>query len=88
MRDILILIFDLLIAVIVIGLVLYGEYSLLYPIMQYGYTEWLILILILSFFGLAWLNGKIIKILLPNFGHIKNPNYKGIERESRRDENA
>lgn len=87
MKDILILIVDLLIALIVIGLVLYGEYSLLYPIMQ-GYTEWLILILILSFFGLAWLNGIIIKILFPNFGHIKNPNYKGNEGENRNEEKA
>lgn len=87
MKDILTLIVDLLIALIVIGLVLYGEYSLLYPIMQ-GYTEWLILILILSFFGLAWLNGKIIKILLPSFGQIKNPNYKGNEGEDRNGEKA
>lgn len=88
MKDIIILTFDLLIALVVIGLALYGEYYLLYPIMKKGYTEWLILILILSFFGLAWLNGKIIKILLPNFGHIKNPNYKGNEGEDRSDEKA
>ena len=54
--------------------------------MKNGFTEWLILILILSFFGLAWLNGKIIKILLPNFGHIKNPNYKGNEGENKSEE--
>ena len=88
MKDIIILTFDLLIALVVIGLALYGEYCLLYPIMKKGYTEWLILILILSFFGLAWLNGKIIKILLPNFGHIKNPSYKRNEGEDRSAEKA
>lgn len=76
MKDILILIIDLILAVIVIGFVIFGEHSLLYPLMGKDYSEWLIVILILSFFGLAWLNGKIIKILLPNFGQIKNPNYK------------
>lgn len=77
MKNILTLIIDLILAVIVIGFVIFGEYSLLYPIMGKDYSEWLIVILILSFFGLSWLNGKIIKILLPNFGQVKNPNYKG-----------
>lgn len=76
MKNILILIIDLILAVIIIGFVIFGEYSLLCPIMGKDYSEWLIVILILSFFGLSWLNGKIIKILLPNFGQVKNPNYK------------
>lgn len=76
MKNILILIIDLILAVIIIGFVIFGEYSLLCPIMGKDYSEWLIVILILSFFGLAWLNGKIIKILLPNFDQVKNPNYK------------
>lgn len=73
-----------LLALIVICLVIYGEYNLLSPFfLEKDYTEWLIIILISSFFGLVWVNGKIAGRLLHFLEKVKiletvkNPNYRG-----------
>lgn len=77
MKNFLILIVDLVIAFCVIALAIWGEYKLIYPLIGEEYIEWLIIIMILTFFGLCWLNGIVLKKLFPNMGMVKNPNYKG-----------
>ncbi len=76
MKSILLVIIDLIIALGIIVLVIWCEYRLLYPLIGNDYFEWLIIIMIGTFFGLIWLNGKIMSCFFPNMGHVKNPNYK------------
>ncbi len=75
MKRILILIADIIIAFCVIIAVIYGEYKLWYAIMEEEYFEWGLIIMIATFFGLVFLNGKIVGVLLPNLGEVRNPNY-------------
>lgn len=74
MKSILIFLLDLILALIVIGLAIWGEYKLLLPLMG-DYLDWLIIIMLATFFGLAWLNGQIMEILFPNLGSVRTPNY-------------
>lgn len=74
MKSILLIIIDLIIALGIIILVIWGEYRLLYPLIGNEYSEWLIIIMIGTFFGLILLNGEIISCLFPNIGKVKVAN--------------
>lgn len=87
-KNIIILIIDLIIAFGVICAVIYGEYKLLYPLFGFEYSEWFIIIVLITFFGLAYLNGRLMGILFHDFRYQTNPAYekKTIKYDSMSDE--
>lgn len=90
MRNILIFIVDLIIAFVIICSAIYGEYIVIYPFLNsiFGetYSDWTVLILIvivlLSFWGLAVLNGKIVGFFLQE-PSVRKTSKKKIKLENR-----
>ena len=90
MRNILIFIVDLIIAFVIICSAIYGEYIVIYPFLNsiFGetYSDWTVLILIvivlLSFWGLAVLNGKIVGFFLQE-PSVRKTSKKKIKPENR-----